>query len=518
MQQQETERAHLFRNMPFIYLSMLVILRIAIGWHFLYEGVAKLLTPDWSSAGFLMVSKWIFSGIFHWIAATPVVLNVVDILNIGGLILIGLGLMFGCYTRIASIAGVVLLLFYYVANPPFIGMDYGVVTEGNYLIVDKNLVELLALCILAIVPTGTFLGIDRLLMLARNRRQKTKGEDTQVSEQPVEGEKMGGLFQDRREMLKNLASLPIFGAFVLAVVGKRRWESYEEQNLVDAVTSATIKTFNFSSLQDLQGQIPSTKIGNLTLSRVILGGNLIGGWAHARDLIYVSKLIKAYHHRDKIFETFAIAEKSGINTFLTNPILSGVIDEYWRRGIGKIQFISDCGGETLIDGVKKSIDSGAAACYTHGGISDQLVKEGKVEEIGKAFDLIRQNGVPAGIGCHSLETVKACVEYGLEPDFWMKTLHHVDYWSAAPEKEHDNIWCTNPEETIAFMKNLKQPWIAFKTLAAGAIHPDVGFRYAFNNGADFICVGMYDFQIVDDCNIALNVLAGPLERERPWMA
>lgn len=68
------------------------------------------------------------------------------------------------------------------------------------------------------------------------------------------------------------------------------------------------------------------------------------------------------------------------------------------------------------------------------------------------------------------------------------------------------------------MKSIDVPWIAFKTLVAGAIHPEVGFRYAFENGTDFVCVGMYDFQIVDDANIALNVLNSDLKRERPWMA
>jgi NAD(P)H-dependent flavin oxidoreductase YrpB (nitropropane dioxygenase family) len=68
------------------------------------------------------------------------------------------------------------------------------------------------------------------------------------------------------------------------------------------------------------------------------------------------------------------------------------------------------------------------------------------------------------------------------------------------------------------MKGLQQPWIAFKVLAAGAIEPKVGFQYAFENGADFIGVGMYDFQIVDDANIALDVLNGSLKRERAWIA
>ena len=103
---------------------------------------------------------------------------------------------------------------------------------------------------------------------------------------------------------------------------------------------------------------------------------------------------------------------------------------------------------------------------------------------------------------------------GLSPDFWVKTLHHCDYWSARKDVQNDNIWCVNPEETVAYMSALPQPWIAYKVLAAGAIHPSEGFKYAFRNGADFICVGMYDFQIVEDVNIALTALgeragAGP---------
>ena len=54
-----------------------------------------------------------------------------------------------------------------------------------------------------------------------------------------------------------------------------------------------------------------------------------------------------------------------------------------------------------------------------------------------------------------------------------------------------------------------------KTLAAGAIKPQEGFKYAFDNGADFICVGMYDFQIVEDVNIVLDTLAN-VNRTRPW--
>jgi uncharacterized membrane protein YphA (DoxX/SURF4 family) len=507
-----TTKALSSRNLNIV----LVLLRTVIGWHFLYEGISKLLSPTWSSYNFLSVSKWIFADFFQGIAANSVALEIVDFLNVWGLILIGLSLFFGILTRYSCIFGIIMLSLYYIANPPFLGMDFGVPAEGQYLIVNKNLIELLALCVFLIIPSRSIPGLDRLIGLLIDQYKQKK----QAAASEVDSDVDNEVKLSRRELVKNLAALPIFGGFVVAAIKKKGWVSYEEKFLqnTDAITSATIKSFNFTSLQDLKTQIPHAKIAGEEFSRVILGGNLIGGWAHARDLIYVSKLVKAYFHDEKVYETFLIAEKCGINAFLTNPVLCRVINTYWKRKIGKIKFISDCGGEDTLKGAQMSIDNGASACYVHGGASDQLAAAGKFDVIGKTIDLIRANGLPAGIGGHKLETVKGCIEYGLKPDFWMKTLHHTNYWSANKENQHDNIWCTDPEDTIEYMKNVDIPWIAFKTLAAGAIHPEVGFRYAFENGADFVCVGMYDFQIVDDANIAMNVLNSDLKRGRPWMA
>ena len=85
-------------------------------------------------------------------------------------------------------------------------------------------------------------------------------------------------------------------------------------------------------------------------------------------------------------------------------------------------------------------------------------------------------------------------------------------------EEKDNIWSVTPEQTVEFMKKVEKPWISYKVLGAGAISPKEGFRYAFENGADFACVGMFDFQIVEDANIISEVLTDLPERIRPWMA
>ncbi|MCX6222655.1 MAG: DoxX family membrane protein [Bacteroidia bacterium] len=155
-----------------LQMTILVLLRFLIGWHLLYEGVSKFLTPNWTSMGFLKESKWILSGFSIWIISNKSVLNMVDFLNIWGLIAIGLGLILGLFTRLAAISGALLLLVYYVINPPLIGLEYSVPIEGNYLIVSKTLIEAVALFALALFPTSSIVGLDVFVTSFKNRRNK----------------------------------------------------------------------------------------------------------------------------------------------------------------------------------------------------------------------------------------------------------------------------------------------------------------------------------------------------------
>lgn len=148
-------------------LTVLVVLRVFIGWHFLYEGIAKLLNPYWSSAGYLLEARGIFSGLATSIVASPTILKVVDFLNVWGLIAIGAALIAGLLTRAASIAGIVLLFLYYAFNPPFIGYAYSSPAEGSYLFITKNLIELCALFVLVLFPTGKIIGLDRLIFIKK---------------------------------------------------------------------------------------------------------------------------------------------------------------------------------------------------------------------------------------------------------------------------------------------------------------------------------------------------------------
>jgi len=327
----------------------------------------------------------------------------------------------------------------------------------------------------------------------------------------------------RRDVLKTMVTTGLASTVTFGAV-----KSYEERCLaqeaaegektaaaatkVDATSGATRTSFKMPDRVPLNEKVPLAKIGNVTVSRLILGGNLIGGYAHSRDLIYVSELVKAYHTEQKCVETFMIAEECGINSFLGDWKMGEMMANYWKWTDGKIQLIAQCPDDMNV--VQETIDNGAVAIYPNGETCDRLVAEQRYDFLEAFLTKVRDAGLPAGFGAHRIETLRGIIEHGLVPDFWMKTFHPLTYWSARHPQEWDNVFCRKPEETKEFMAERPEPWIAFKTLAAGAITPMEGFQFCLEGGADFICVGMYDFQIVNDVNLYTSMIKNPLNRTR----
>jgi len=141
----------------------LVILRISIGWHFLYEGGAKVLNPHWTSKAYLLDSGGFLKGFFEQFTANHTLLTISDYMNAWGLTLIGLSLITGIFTRYSSIAAMVLLLLYYLSHPAFPGIEYLFPSDGSYFIINKTLVELFALLVVCVFPTSHIFGLRRLI-------------------------------------------------------------------------------------------------------------------------------------------------------------------------------------------------------------------------------------------------------------------------------------------------------------------------------------------------------------------
>jgi len=331
------------------------------------------------------------------------------------------------------------------------------------------------------------------------------------------------------------------GVLATAGVGAA-YGSIEESTLLAAMQDGAAQTGTNKTEKpqtDISpGSLPCGKIGKVSLSRLFIGGNLIGGWAHSRDLMYASKLFTSYNTEAKIFETLELAQACGVNAIQLDPRCWSSVTKYNRRRSNKIQTmicIPPVADKTKMnETVKRQVDLGATLLYSHGGVTDShMMRGGTTDMLGQMVDLIKAQGVPAGVGGHSLNMPIACEKNKVNPDFYVKTLHTDRYWSATPkqhrkeydwmrgnasdhEANNDNMWCNNPEETAAFMETVEKPWVAFKVMAAGAIRPRVAFPYAYRHGADFIIAGMFDFQIETDVKIAIETLRKIDKRKRPW--
>ena len=292
--------------------------------------------------------------------------------------------------------------------------------------------------------------------------------------------------------------------------------------------------------------IPYGMLGNIKVSRLILGSNVMGGGAHSRDLVYVRQLMKSYNTEERVLNVIKIAESVGINTILQGS--TSLVRKYnaefggHMQQIRPLQINKDDNEETIKKKLDKFAREKSPLIYVFGDSGDLLVRDGRVDIIEKALDLSKAAGLICGIGGHSLRVVVECEKNGLQPAFYVKTFHHDKYWSATPKENrkdycwyaetggnsysgvkedhnefHDNIWCLEPEETIEVIKKVKVPFIAYKVLAAGAISPTSGFKFALQNGADFMAVGMLDFQIEEDAAIVKGLFARGVKRDRPWL-
>jgi uncharacterized membrane protein YphA (DoxX/SURF4 family) len=501
---------------------LITILRMAIGWHFLYEGFSKIMVGNWTAYSYLANTSGFFSGFYQSLASSPALLKIVDLANMYGLTLIGLALFTGLAIRYAAAAGIMLLTLYYFAYPPM-GISVFRPGEGQLFIIDKNVIEALTLGYIIFSRVRGY-GMDTLRAILLSRKNAKPVVDQTVS--PESG------VNTRREVLKNLATVPVLG--ILGAGAIRMHQNFG----VDVMSGATIQ-LKSAALGELKGTLPKGKIGQHEISRLVMGGNLIGGWAHARDLLYAPSLFKAYNTEKKVYETLMLAENAGINSINIGFPSFPLMVKYKKMTGSTLKIISQVAPNMekgdIYEQINQAIDYGVDILQVQGNWCDWLVRDKNLDVIVKMLDRIRSQGYTAGLGAHTIDSFIVCEENGIIPDYYMKTMHHDNYWSAHPRENrvafevdgkkhldhnmfHDNCFCPFPDRTVEFVNKAQVPVMGFKVLAAGAITPEDGFRWAFENGADFICVGMFDFQLINDVNVTIDVLNNLPGRLRKWYA
>ena len=440
------------------YSVALALLRIAIGWHFLYEGLWKLMQQDgWSCRSYLDAAQGPLAGVFTWMASQTWLVAVGDWAVMLGLSAIGLSLISGVLSRIAAPFGIALMAMFYCCQPPEPFAEAFSGADGRFFVLERNAIEALGLALIAFTPCW-------------------------------------------RGFLRTL--LP--GGIALAVFGGCFWMQYRDGAFkkVEAVTSATVKVHEFTALAALKEPIAEkANVAGVEMSRLALGGDLIAGHSHARDLIWTDEFMRRYNSGVTLPRTVRYCLHCGIDTAFVEPEFIAPMSAAAKEVGGSMKFFANCADEKDA-ALAKSV--GARAVYLRPEVADALAARKDADGAKSLFAALKATGLPAGVGAEDVATVKFCAESGVTPDFWVLAFHSLDYPAATMETRCNNIWCVDPKAAADYMKTRSEPWVAIRCLAGGAIDPEKAYRFATTNGATAASIDLLDYRIVDTVNAIMK--------------
>jgi hypothetical protein len=202
---------------------------------------------------------------------------------------------------------------------------------------------------------------------------------------------------------------------------------------------------------------------------------------------------------DKIVETLMLCEKHGINTFLGrgDDHIFNVLDQFERKAGHRIQWNAQLAPERQPHekNIREIAERRPIAIFIHGGVSDRHYAEGTMGKVKDLVKLIGDLGFTAGVGAHNPYTIRAAEDIGSAAEFYFLTMNPVKYH------------CADMNLAATVCRSIKKPFIAFKVLGAGRCKPEVGFKGAVDAGAEFLAVGMFDFQVAENAALAAKLFA-----------
>ena len=430
------------------------LLGIVIGWHFLYEGCWKLVQKEgWSCLSYLNAAQGPLAPLFKWMAGQPWIVSTGDWVVQIGVVAVGLALITGVFARYAALGGIALMAMFYCCQPPepFATAMSG--ADGRFFILERNAVEALGLLLVAATPCRCM------------------------------------------NMWMLLPGAAVLAVFQICFCLHGRSGGLEK---VEAVTSATVKVHEFTALAALKAPFAEkATVGGVEISRLALDGELIAGHAHARDLIWTDEFMRRYNSGVTLGRTVRYCLHCGVDAVFAEPqFLAPMSAE--AKAVGKeLKFFVNCADAKDAAAAK---DGGAKGVYLRPEVADELARKGDTNGVQKLFAELKAASLPVGIGAEDVSTVKFCAENGVVPDYWVLAFHSLDYAAARMETKCNNIWCVDPKAAADYMKTRKEPWVAVRGLAGGALDPVKAYKFAKDNGATAVAIDLLDYRIVEAVN------------------
>lgn len=248
--------------------------------------------------------------------------------------------------------------------------------------------------------------------------------------------------------------------------------------------------------------LPRVRLGKHEISRLIVGGNPFSGNSHQPGQL--SREMRDYYTTEKIKETLRECERCGINTIQArgDSHIMRMLNEYWNEG-GTLKWMAQTASEmaSISNNISQIASYGAIACYNHGSKTDALFREGKIDSVRDILALIKDKGIPAGLGTHDPAVVRYAEDHDFNADFYMMAFYNLS-------KRGEVYLPEDREAACQVIREVDKPFLAFKIMAAGRNDPEEAFKYAYEHikPEDAVVVGIFTkyhpSQIQEDADLA----------------
>jgi len=257
-------------------------------------------------------------------------------------------------------------------------------------------------------------------------------------------------------------------------------------------------------------EFPRTTVGGQSISRMIIGTNWFLGYSHtsaAKD-----KFIKSYQTRERLADIITVFLERGVDAIMGMPVpmlRDAIHDAEDRVGRPVYTILTPHvnmlpGGppetepEVVFDQCKAM---GATFCFPHSCIVDALVDRlhGVIRDIDRYTSLVRERDMIPGLSTHLPVTMSIADKTGADVETYIQLYNAVGF-----------LMPIEVDWAMRLIHAAKKPVMTIKPMAAGRLHPLVGFTFVWNTlrDQDMVTVGTTTADEARECiDISMDLLS-----------